>query len=199
MVKNLRKGQRIRYLGGRNDTYIKIGSLGTVIRYVDNGLYAKWDESKIEGDNNWYVEVSEIEVVQDENQKEANPQHMQLANKGLRYNSNKLRWRNFPMFLMEPLIEVAQYGESKYDTFNFLKGQTVLDSLDSLKRHLTSFENPYEPDEDKESKVNHLAHVAWNALVAVHMMKTRPDMDDRHQVSEEDIKAYAEEIQKRGR
>jgi hypothetical protein len=120
-------------------------------------------------------------------------------NKGLRYNGNKLRWRNFPMFLMKPLIEVAQYGESKYDTFNFLKGQTMLDSMDSLKRHLEQFESPYDPDEDSESKVNHLAHVAWNALVALHMLKTRPDLDDRFKLPENEIKEVAEEIQKRGR
>lgn len=98
---------------------------------------------------------------------------------GNRFNTGKLRWRNFPLFLIRPLIEVGQQGEEKYGTYNFLKGLTVNDSLDSLKRHLDSFEDPTRDDEDAESKVNHLAHVAWNALVALYMIKTRPDLDDR--------------------
>lgn len=102
------------------------------------------------------------------------------ALKGTRYNNGKLRWRNFPLFLIRPLIEVAHFGESKYDTFNFLKGLTVLDSLDSLKRHLDNFEDPTLPDIDEESKVNHLAHIAWNALVALYMIKTRSELDDRY-------------------
>ncbi len=27
-----------------------------------------------------------------------------------RLNQDKLRWRNFPMFMMRPLAQVAQYG-----------------------------------------------------------------------------------------
>lgn len=99
---------------------------------------------------------------------------------GTRYNSGKIRWRNFPMFLIEPLAKVAEFGEQKYTTYNFLKGMKTNDSLDSLKRHLTSFESPYESDDDLESKQSHLAHIAWNALVALHMLRTRPELDDRY-------------------
>jgi hypothetical protein len=101
------------------------------------------------------------------------------AEKGDRFNKGKPRWRNFPMFLMEPLIEVGQAGELKYSTFNFLNGLSVNDTLDSLKRHLMAAESPYSPDIDPETGCDHLASVAWNALVALHMIKTRPDLDDR--------------------
>lgn len=99
---------------------------------------------------------------------------------GERKNSGKLRWRNFPMFLIRPLVEVGQFGETKYKTFNFLKGLSVLDTMDSMKRHLDKFEDPNVSDFDEESKCHHLAHVAWNALVALYMIKTRPDLDDRY-------------------
>lgn len=99
---------------------------------------------------------------------------------GERKNSNKLRWRNVPMFLFEDVIKVGQFGESKYSTFNYLKGMSINTSLDCLKRHLTQFESPYEADDDAESMQNHLAHVAWNAIVALHMLKTRPELDDRY-------------------
>lgn len=99
---------------------------------------------------------------------------------GTRDNKGKLRWRNFPLYLIKPLIEVGQFGESKYATFNFLKGLPVLDTVDALKRHLEKFENPSELDIDPESQCHHLAHVAWNALVIIEHLKTHPDLDDRY-------------------
>lgn len=107
--------------------------------------------------------------------------------KGNRYNTNKLRWRNFPLFLMRPLAEVGAVAEKrpgnpkgKYETFNFLKGLSVLDNMDSLHRHLDKFIDPDQSDIDEESGCHHLAHVAWNALVTLYFIKTRPDLDDRY-------------------
>lgn len=110
-----------------------------------------------------------------------------MSEKGERKNANKLRWRNFPMFLTEPLVEVGAAAEKhegnpngKYETFNFLKGMGVNDSLDCAKRHLMKAESPYHDDLDEETRVHHLAHAAWNLLVALHNIKTRPDLDDRY-------------------
>jgi hypothetical protein len=103
---------------------------------------------------------------------------------GLRFNESKLRWRNFPLFLIRPLIEVGMKGETKYGTYNFLKGQSVRNCMDSLLRHYDAFEDPMQDDNDEESKVSHLAHIAWNALVALYMIKTRPDLDDRYRGEE---------------
>lgn len=112
---------------------------------------------------------------------------------GDRKNSGKLRWRNFPMWLMEPLAEVGAQAEltkdnpnGKYPTYNFLKGLSVSDNLDCIKRHLKSFESPYEPDVAEDSGINHLASIAWNALVALHFLKTRPELDDRYKLPEEE-------------
>jgi hypothetical protein len=115
------------------------------------------------------------------------------SKKGFRYNSHKLRWRNFPMFLIEPLVEVGAAAEKhegnpngKYPTFNFLDGLAVNDSLDCAKRHLLKAESPYHSDYDEDLKelsgrdVHHLACVAWNCLVALHNIRTRPDLDDRY-------------------
>lgn len=99
---------------------------------------------------------------------------------GERKNTGKLRWRNVPLFLIEPLIEVGAAGEGKYATFNFLKGMYVNDCLDSLKRHLMKLESPYHSDTDEESGLSHAAHISWNALIIAFMLKTRPDLDDRY-------------------
>ena len=96
-----------------------------------------------------------------------------------RKNEGKLRWRNFPLFLLKPLMEVAQYGEGKYAMYNFLKGGSQNQYLDCIKRHLEKYESPFNNDNDDESKVNHLAHVAWNALVAIYMLEQFPELDDR--------------------
>jgi hypothetical protein len=94
------------------------------------------------------------------------------------------------MFLLEPVVAVGEFGEKKYPTFNYLKGFPINEILDSLKRHLNSFESPFESDLDAESKENHLAHVAWNALVALHVLKHMPQFDDRYKI--EDTKAESE-------
>jgi Domain of unknown function (DUF5664) len=106
--------------------------------------------------------------------------------KGIRYNKGKPRWRNFPMFLMEPLIKVGSANEKhegnpkgKYPTHNFLNGLKVSDTLDSLHRHLCDFSNPSKPDIDPEDNVHHLAKVAWNALVALYYIENKPEWDDR--------------------
>jgi len=106
---------------------------------------------------------------------------------GERKNEGKLRWRNFPLFLLTELIKVGSAAEKrpgnpkgKYDTFNFLKGMKVNDCLDSAKRHLEKAENPFESDLDAETECHHLAHAAWNCLVAWWNIKTRPDLDDRY-------------------
>jgi len=132
---------------------------------------------------------------------------------GIRLNKGKPRWRNFPMFLMEPVIKVGSFAEKrednpngKYETFNFLKGMHINDCLDSLKRHLMKFESPYESDNDEETQESHLAHIAWNALVALHMLKTRPELDDRYKLdvepTQEELEAIfqtAAALQQRGR
>ena len=107
--------------------------------------------------------------------------------KGMRFNSDKLRWSTFPKFLIKPLISVAHFGATKYDDFNFLKGLPVLDTLDSLERHLEAVLDPDSSDFDEESKCEHLAHVAWNALVALYMIKNRPDLDDRYKGQKKDL------------
>lgn len=93
------------------------------------------------------------------------------------------------MFLTRPLIEVGAAAEKregnpigKYETYNFLKGLSVADTLDCLHRHLDSVIDPTQPDIDKEDNCHHLAKVAWNALVALHFINTRPDLDDRYKI-----------------
>ena len=113
---------------------------------------------------------------------------MKKQESGIRYNKGKLRWRNFPLFLMRPLAEVGNASElrdgnptGKYPTFNFLKGLSALDCMDSLTRHLDEFQDPNKPDIDPEDGCHVLAKVAWNALVCLHHIQNNPELyDDRY-------------------
>ncbi len=116
-----------------------------------------------------------------------------MNNLAERKNEGKLRWRNFPMFLIRPLAEVAQFGEGKYSMYNFLKGGSQNQYLDCIKRHLDKYEDPTQSDIDVEDEFgqpgslqSHLAHVAWNALVAIYMLENYPELDDRFKIKEKD-------------
>lgn len=107
-----------------------------------------------------------------------------------RYNEGKRRWRNIPLYLFEPVIEVGEKGEIKYETpespgtLNYLNGLSVVATLDSIKRHLKSFESPHESDLDKESGLNHILHVAWNCIAMYETLLRHPEFDDRPQTVE---------------
>lgn len=111
-----------------------------------------------------------------------------MADIAERDNSGKLSWHNFPMFLLKPLMGVAVFGAKKYAAFNFLKGgKPVSEYIDAMKRHIEKFENPMESDID-ESGENHLAHVAWNALVAIYMLDNNKCTDDRYKLETKDVR-----------
>ena len=99
-----------------------------------------------------------------------------------RKNEGKLRWRNFPLFLMRPLAEVAQFGERKYSTYNFLKGGSFNQYYDSAMRHFDAYTDPRQSDLDSESNLSHLKHMAWNLLVAIYMEEHFPELDDRFKI-----------------
>ena len=103
---------------------------------------------------------------------------MENKEQALRYNDDKLKWHNFPLFLFRPVAKVGHFGAKKYDEYNFLKGAPISQYIDCMIRHLDAFIDPKQSDID-ESGENHLAHVAWNALTAIWMLENRPDLDDR--------------------
>jgi len=133
-----------------------------------------------------HLESSYLVYCEDFHLEETAPSQLKQSISGYRYNKNKLRWRNVPMFLLRPVVEVGAAAEKidgnptgKYPTYNYLQGLSVADCMDCLKRHLDAADDPNQPDIDPEDGKHHLAKVAWNALVALHYINTRPDLDDR--------------------
>ena len=69
---------------------------------------------------------------------------------GLRYNKNKPKWSLVPQSALFPMVEVLEFGATKYEPFNWMKGLSVKEICESLKRHLDSFMEG--EDSDKESE-----------------------------------------------
>lgn len=78
---------------------------------------------------------------------------------------------------LRTVAEVAGFGAEKYDAFNFLKGYDWSLSYDALQRHLMSFWD--DEDLDQESGLPHLAHAAWHCLTLLAFQQRMLGTDDR--------------------
>jgi hypothetical protein len=81
-----------------------------------------------------------------------------------------------PLALTE-LGNVAGYGSSKYERFNFLRGYAWSLSVDALYRHFLAFQAG--EDRDPETGYPHMAHVAWHALCLTSFLLRGIGTDDR--------------------
>jgi len=96
---------------------------------------------------------------------------------GLRYNEGKNRMDLLEPYAIEQLAKVFTIGANKYEPGNWLKGMKWSKVVASLKRHLNSFEQGV--DYDDETHLLHAAHIAWNAMALVSYYKHYPQGDDR--------------------
>ena len=103
---------------------------------------------------------------------------------GDRLNQGKLRWSLVSFKALEPLVEVLMFGANKYSDWNWYKGLKYTETCDSLQRHLNSFLQGQ--DNDEESKLSHVGHIMCNAMFLSYMFMFRKDLDDRHK--DENIK-----------
>lgn len=97
---------------------------------------------------------------------------------GARFNTGKAKWSLVPQSALKPMVNVLEFGASKYGINNWMKGLSVTESCESLKRHLDSFMEGI--DFDFESGLHHIGHIQCNALFISWMLEHRPDLDDRH-------------------
>ena len=80
-------------------------------------------------------------------------------------------------------VEVAfihEHGDDLYGFHNWRKGQPLSELLNSGNRHISAAING--EDFDPKSGKYHLAHAAWNILVALHQMihsEHYAELDDR--------------------
>lgn len=96
---------------------------------------------------------------------------------GIRENEGKLKWSLVSWKALEPMVRVLMFGASKYDNHNWKRGLKYTETCESLQRHMNSFLEG--EDDDKESKLSHVAHILCNAMFLSYMYLFRKDMDDR--------------------
>ena len=98
-------------------------------------------------------------------------------NKGMRFNSGKLRYDLIPQFALKQFAKVLSMGAEKYAPRNWESGMKWSIPLASLKRHLAAFEMG--EDYDKESGLLHIAHIISNAAFIAEYYNIYPQGDDR--------------------
>jgi hypothetical protein len=75
-------------------------------------------------------------------------------------------------------------GSEKYAPFNWTKGMPVTEVSESLLRHMFAYLNG--ENEDKESLELHLSHVMCNCMFLIHIMREKPEIDDRTIINKND-------------
>lgn len=96
---------------------------------------------------------------------------------GLRYNSDKVRTDLVPPGPIFDVAKVLTAGANKYADRNWEKGMKWTTVLASLERHFLKFKAG--EDFDDETGLNHMAHVATNAIFLLEYVRTHPEYDDR--------------------
>ena len=96
---------------------------------------------------------------------------------GDRKNDGKLKWSLVSWKALAPMVKVLMFGAKKYDDHNWKKGLKYTETMESLQRHLISFADGI--DKDEESGIDHVGHILCNAMFLSYMYLFRKDLDDR--------------------
>lgn len=108
--------------------------------------------------------------------------------KANRYNEGKARWDLIPMYALDEIAKVYEYGTKKYDDHNWRKGlEWNKGCAASLLRHLSAWQDG--EDYDPESGLPHDVHIAWNAITLVAIRLKNEGTDDRYRADEQDTDA----------
>lgn len=73
--------------------------------------------------------------------------------------------------------QIAGFGASKYERYNFARGYKWSLSYDALQRHLMAFWGG--ENNDPESGLPHLGHAAWHCLALLTFSMRGRGTDDR--------------------
>lgn len=87
-------------------------------------------------------------------------------NEGPKEKEGKIHWKYFPFEECEEVVKAFEYGVKKYGRpFTYRKGIDPLDLMEAAMRHLIEIQKGNILD--SESGLNHFAHVAASALMAL--------------------------------
>ena len=93
-------------------------------------------------------------------------------NEGPKEKEGKTHWKYFPFEECEEVVKTFEYGVKKYgEPFTYRKGIDPLDLMEAAMRHLIEIQKGNILD--SESGLNHFAHVAATALMALSQYKRK--------------------------
>jgi hypothetical protein len=102
---------------------------------------------------------------------------MAASGRGLRYNSDKLRYDLIPPLANKEYAKVWTQALDKYPEGNWEKGMPWSEVIASAMRHLEAIR--LGKDIDEESGLLHAAHLMCNAAMLAEFHYTHPEFDDR--------------------
>lgn len=105
----------------------------------------------------------------------------QPNNEGLRYNTGKPRFDLLPPDALEDLAQLYTMGAAKYAERNWERGMDWGKCFASLMRHAWAWARG--EDTDPETGLDHMTHVAWNALALVAYRKRGIGTDNRNKLN----------------
>lgn len=98
-------------------------------------------------------------------------------NKGLRHDEGKPEFHLIPSEALSELGRVYSFGAKKYAPYNWERGMAWSRCFNSLLRHLYAYWDG--ETDDPETGLNHMAHVAWNAIALLVYSLRGIGIDDR--------------------
>ena len=96
---------------------------------------------------------------------------------GKKWDAGKLRYDLLPPDALEEIVKVYTMGATKYAPHNWAKGMAWSRVFAAMMRHAWAYWRG--EDNDPESGLNHMAHVAWGALTMLAYSKREVGNDDR--------------------
>lgn len=96
---------------------------------------------------------------------------------GDRFNTGKPKWSLIDFDSLEGVTKVFEFGVEKYGLNNWKKGLKTVETCESALRHIKSFLN-YE-DFDDESGLHHIDHAIANLIIIRYMTLFNKNFDNR--------------------
>lgn len=97
--------------------------------------------------------------------------------KGLKHDQGKPPLGLVSREAMEQLARVLDFGQQKYERWNWSKGLAYQRVIDAALRHLYAFADG--EDNDSESLLPHIAHAMCCCMFLLDYAKNHPENDDR--------------------
>ena len=96
---------------------------------------------------------------------------------GIKHDQEKIRTDLLPVRPIEEICKVLTYGATKYKDRNWEQGLLYSRCYGAALRHLFSWWSG--EDNDKETKLSHLAHAGCCILFLLELMETHKELDNR--------------------